>query len=137
MLWVDFDELVEAFDFCSENLHFFIDLEKNKIISIDGMEQDAEKKLEKIRGKRYIEIPRKESKEEFSIMERFIYEIHDSGFELAEKFYEVLEKKNPFRNFKELLKSQGEELEIKWHKFREKEFSDMVINWLYENDFEL
>src|SRR3989344_1338719 len=122
MLWIDFDELVEAFDFCSENLNFFIDLENNKIIFINKMEENVEKKLEKIRGDRYIEIPKNEPKDELNIMESFIYEIHEGGFELAEKCHEALEKKTPFRNFKELLKEQGEELEIKWHKFREKEF---------------
>ena len=137
MLWIDFDELVEAFDFCSENLNFFIDLENNKIIFINKMEENVEKKLEKIRGDRYIEIPKNEPKDELNIMESFIYEIHEGGFELAEKFHEALEKKTPFRNFKELLKEQGEELEIKWHKFREKEFRNNVINWLCQNDFEL
>ena len=137
MLWVDFDELVEAFDFCSENLNFFIDLEKNKIISIDKMEEGAEKELEKTKGKRYIKIPVKESRDEFNIMESFVYEIQEGNFELAEKFHEILERKNPFRDFKELLKNQNEDLEMKWYKFREREFRNNVINWLCQNDFEL
>lgn len=134
---IDFDELVEAFDFCSENLHFFIDLEKEKIVSIDEMEEDAEKKLEKIVGERYIEIPIKDSREEFNVMESFVYETHWENFNLAEKFHDILEKKYPFRNFKELLKAQSEELEMKWYNFRDKELKNRVINWLYENDIEL
>lgn len=137
MLWIDFDELVEAFDFCSENLHFFIDLEKDKILSIDKMQEDAEKECRKIKERKHIEIPIKESKDELNIMESFVYEMQEENFDLADKFHKVLEKKNQFTNFKELIKKQGEELEMKWYKFREKEFRNNVINWLCQNDFEL
>ena len=137
MLWVDFDDLVEAFDFCSGNFHFFIDLEKNKIISIDETEEDAEKMLEKIKKEGHLEIPKKESSEESNIMESFVYEIQEKNFELADKFHEALTKAHPFSNFKELLRSQGEKLEMKWYKFREKEFRNKVINWLCQNELEL
>ena len=127
ILWIDFDELVEAFDFCSENLLFFIDLENNKIISIDQIEEDAEEKLDKINEEKYIKIPKKEPKDEVNIAESFVYEIQEENFELAEKFHEALEKRNPYIRFNELLK----------HRFREKEFRNQVINWLCQNNLEL
>src|SRR3989338_8560963 len=117
ILWIDFDELVEAFDFCSENLLFFIDLENNKIISIDQIEEDAEEKLDKINEEKYIKIPKKEPKDEVNIAESFVYEIQEENFELAEKFHEALEKRNPYIRFNELLKRQGEEFELRWHRF--------------------
>jgi hypothetical protein len=72
--------------------------------------------------------------EDFRIMQSFVFEI--KNFNLAQKFHEALEKRKPFRNFKELL-NQHPELREKWFEHRDKELANEAMNWLCNNDIEL
>ncbi len=132
-LKIDFADLCEAFEMCNVSNHFFIDLEKNEIMSInEEIDDDAEKKLEKINEKKYIVIPERMPNEDFSIMELFIYEIAEKDFQLSDKFYDAIHKSKPFKRFKEMLEEYPE-IKNKWFKFKENDIKNDVINWLFEN----
>jgi hypothetical protein len=130
---IDFGDLCEAFEICNVSNHFFIDLEKNEIISVnEEIDDDSEKKLEEINENKYIIIPERIPNEDFSIMELFIYEIAEKDFQLSDKFHEAIQKSKPFKRFKELL-DEHSELKDKWFKFKENSIKNDVINWLFEN----
>ena len=121
----------------SVSRHFFIDPEKNELIFInDEIDDDVEKKLNEMGKEKYISIPERVPKDDFLILELFVYKIVEDDFNRAEEFYKVLDGKKPFRRFRELLEKYPE-LKEKWFKFRENEIKNEAINWLCENNIVL
>jgi len=71
----------------------------------------------------------------FMIMEMFVYEkIQDT--QIAEKFNQVLERKKPFRNFKDLLFDYPD-LQKQWFTYHREHLKNKTINWLCLNNIEL
>jgi len=134
MLKIDFGQLCEAFELCSLTNHYFIDLEKNELISInEEIDDEPEKKLEEINEEKFLIIPERTSDEDYLIMESFIYKIAEKDFRLSDKFYNAIHKNKPFRRFKEML-DEYPEFKDRWFKFKEKQIKNEVIDWLFENE---
>jgi hypothetical protein len=127
-LTIDFDEILTAFEWSTVDQHYFIDTEKNEIVFISDLaDMDADEKLEEMECDRYIGLPPRIPKDDYMLMELFIYQIHP--FELAEKFHKAIEGAKPFRRFKDLL-SEYPKLEKKWFAFRDEHLKNECINWL-------
>ena len=128
-LTIDFDELVDAFEESDVMHHFFIDMQKNELIYInEAIGDDCEKQLEAMEDERYLMIPPRLPQDNFLIMELFVYEkIQDD--KIAEKFNQVLERKKPFRNFKDLLFDYPD-LRERWFAYHREHLKNETINWL-------
>ena len=98
---------MNAFESCNVINHWFIDKEKNELVNInEEIDDDTEEKLEKIDDEKYITLPGRMPKDDFDIIELFIYNIVEEDFNFADEFYQVLDKPKPFRKFKNLLEKQ-------------------------------
>lgn len=135
-LTIDFEELVDAFEESDVMHHYFIDTQKNELIYInEAVGDDCEKQLEAMENERYLMIPERFPRDNFMIMEMFIYEkIHD--ITIAEKFNQALERKKPFRNFKDLLFDYPN-LREQWFAYHLEHLKNETINWLCNNNIEL
>jgi hypothetical protein len=135
-LTIDFEELADAFEESDLMHHFFIDTQKNELIYVnEAVDDDYEKRLEEMEDDRYLMIPARLPQDNFIIMEIFIYEkIQDT--KIAEKFYQVLEGKKPFRNFKDLLFDYPD-LREQWFAYYHEHLKNETINWLCTSNIEL
>jgi ribosomal protein S27E len=135
-LAIDFEELVEAFEESDVMHHFFIDTKNNELIYInEDLDEDAAEQLEKMEDDRYLMIPPRLPQDNFLIMELFVYEkIQDDT--IAEKFDQALERKKPFRNFKDLLLDYPS-LREQWFIYHHEHLKNETINWLCTNNLEL
>lgn len=133
-LKIPFDEIKDAIKGASFEHHYLIDKKNHKIVFISEVEDDYKKKLEKVDNDNYISIPARMPDDNFNIMQSFVYKIRD--FDLAQKFHEALNRRKPFRNFRELIDKHFE-LRNKWFEHRDKEIANETMNWLYENNIKL
>lgn len=135
---VDFEELIDAFEDSSVIHVYHIDTKKSELIYYNdgiGEPEGVKEKLDSCSDDdRYLYIPPRLPKHSFYVMEMFVYTIED--FDIAEKFYNALERKKPFRNFKELL-HEYPKLSEKWFKYKHNTIKNETINWLCENNIEL
>jgi hypothetical protein len=135
-LAIDFEELVDAFDESDVMHHYFIDAQENELIYInETVGDDCEKRLEAMENERYLMIPERLPRDNLMIMEMFVYEkIHDIN--IAEKFSQALQRKKPFRTFKDLLLDYPS-LREQWFDYHHEHLKNETINWLCNNDIEL
>lgn len=133
---IDFDEIADAFEESDVVHHYFIDTKKNKLIYInEAIDEDYEKRLEEMDDDRYLMIPARLPQDNFMIMKMFVYEkIQDAT--IAEKFNQILERKKPFRNFKDLLLDYPA-LREQWFTYHREHLKNETINWLCINNIEL
>ncbi len=135
---IDFEDLVDVYEDSSVDHVYHIDIKNNEILYYNdglGEPEDVKEKIEScLDDTRYLCIPPRLSQDEFLIMEMFVYTISD--FDIAEKFHNALERRKPFRNFKDLLYDYPK-LREKWFKFKQNTIKNETINWLCENDIEL
>ena len=135
-LTIDFEELVDAFEESDVMHHFFIDTQKNEIIYVnEAVDDDYEKQLDEMDDDRYLMVPARLPRDNFLIMELFVYEkIEDTA--VTEKFDRILEGKKPFRAFKDLLFDYPD-LRAQWFAYKDCHLRNETINWLYNNNIEL
>jgi len=135
-LTIDFEELVDAFEESDVMHHFFIDTQKNELIYInEAVDDDYKKRLEEMEDEKYLMIPTRLSQDNFMIMEIFVYEkIQDT--KIAEKFNQALERKKPFRNFKDILFDHPD-LREQWFTYHREHLKNETINWLCSSNIEL
>ena len=135
---VDFEELIDAFEDSSVSHVYHIDTKKSELIYYNngiGKPEGVKEKLDSCSDDdRYLYIPPRLPKHNFYVMEMFVYSIED--FNVAEKFHDALERKKPFRNFKELL-HEHPKLREKWFEYKRNNIKNETINWLCEHDIEL
>lgn len=131
---IDFEDLVNAFEDSNADKRYFIDIKNNELITVDETSDDAQKRLEKMDDKQYMLFSPRLPEAGLFDMEMFRYEIRD--FSLAEKIHRILKRKDPSKNFKDLL-DKHPELKEKWIKYRYNIIKNETINWLCENDIEL
>ena len=135
---VNFEELIDAFEDSSVSHVYHIDTKKSELIYYNndiGEPEGVKEKLDSCSDDdRYLYIPPRLPKHNFYVMEMFAYTIED--FDIAEKFHAALERKKPFRNFKELL-HEYPKLREKWFEYKHNTIKNETINWLCEHDIEL
>ena len=136
---IEFEELVEAYEDSSVDHVYHIDIKNNEITYYNdaiGEPEIVKEKLDKCSDDdRYLYIPPRLPQDKFSIMETFVYAVI-KDVDIAEKFHNALERKKPFRNFKDLLYDYPE-LREKWFKYKYSTIKNETINWLCENNIEL
>jgi hypothetical protein len=135
-LSIDFEDLVEAFEWSDVMHHYFIDTKENTLIYInEDLDEDAEEQLEKMQDDRYLIIPPRLPQDNFVIMEMFVSEkIQDAS--IAERFNQVLERKKPFKNFKDLLLDYPD-LREQWFAYKDRNLRNETINWLCDANISL
>jgi hypothetical protein len=79
------------------------------------------------KNERYVITPKIESYESYEYMRKFVELVEDK--ELQERLSVALDKKRPFRQFKDALHEDPEE-EKKWFKFKEQEIKKEIVSWL-------
>ncbi len=135
-LKINFEELKDAIEQASYEYHYLIDKKNHKIVFISELEDKYEKKLEEVESDDFISFEPRMPDDDFNIMESFVYKIQEENFELAEKLRKILEQKNQFKHFKEII-SQNLDLREKWFKYKDKELANETMNWLCLKDIEL
>lgn len=133
-LKIPFDELKDAIEQSSVEHHYFIDKKKHQIIFISEYEDNPEAKLEELDNDNFISLPERMPNDDFEIMQSFVYSIGELG--VAQKFEAVLNRKKPFKHFKELLDFHPE-IKEKWFAYRDKELANEAMNWLCINNIEI
>jgi len=137
-LTIDFEELIDVFEDSSDSHVYHIDTKKNEIIYYNddiGEPVGVKEKLDACSDDdRYLYIPSKHPKHNYYIMEMFVYTIEN--FDVAEKFHNALERKKPFRNFKDLL-YEYPEIREKWFEYKRNVIKNETINWLCEKNIAL
>ena len=136
---IDMGELIYAFESCSLELHYFLDIEKSELIFISEystLEEEKEELYEEIESnpERYVGIPEREPREGYEEMVDFVDTVKDEN--LREKLEIALDGKGAFRRFKDVLLNYPEERQ-RWFKFREDKTKERVQEWLKENDLEI
>lgn len=135
---IDFEELVDAFEDSSVIHVYHIDTKKSELIYYNDAVNEPVGVKEKLdacsNDNRYIYIPQRSTQHDFHVMNMFTYNIND--FEIAEEFHDALERKKPFRNFKEML-HEHPKLKEKWFEYKHNTIKNETINWLCEHNIEL
>ena len=116
---IDIQELVDAYEDSSVEHVYHIDTKNNELLYYNegiGEPEEVKNKLDSCSDDdRYIYIPPRFPQDEFFIMETFVYTIKDG--KVAEKFNKALERKKPFRTFKELL-HEHPKLKKEWFEYK-------------------
>ena len=127
-------EITQELD-CGNNCYY--NSKTNEIIAIPDFSQildDEEFKelfrenLTKVNNKKkdFIKIKVPESYKSFKIMERFIEQVTDQNFQL--KMENILQRKNPFQNFKHAIDNSI--FRQKWFDFKQSELEKIVKSQL-------
>ena len=136
---VKLDDLLEAYEFGSSEIDYYIDTKTNKVVlhideAYDGDpgETKLEKKIEKYPD-RFISIPKRESGDEYEWMVEFTESLDDKS--LKENLFIALDGRGAFRRFKNVLLNYPEKRE-EWFKFRDKKMKQEILEWCKENEIE-
>lgn len=134
-LAIDFDELVDAFEESDTDHSFFIDTQTSTMLYFNQAADFDRERLEEMVDERYLMIPTRFPKDDFVIMECFVYEkIQDDA--IAEKFTEAIGRRRPFRHFKDLLFDYPD-LQEQWFAYYREHLKNQAINWLFSHNIEL
>lgn len=142
-LKISFDDIVDAFESSSHEMNYYIDIKNNAIglISdfdpdIDLDDTDADETLEKIESDNssFIMIPPRLPANDAQIIHSFAENLH--GSPLLSEFIDIIFGKKIFKNFRAFLDRHPELIE-KWHKHRENEIRNDIIDWLCLHNIEL
>jgi len=135
---IDFELLVEAYQESDSNHIFYLDTKTAEIINcndLGGEPVDFEKNAEEHeQNPRYIEVPTRESRDDYFIMTLFAYTL--PTLQLAEQFHTVLEQEKPVKHFRQLLHNHPD-VQKKWNEYRYNSLKNEIINWLYDHHLEL
>lgn len=122
----------EIADQISSGMRCFINKTNNEIIILptdeymfDLEEEEEKENLEKINSNEddYLEIEPPSSRRGFEMMESFLDKVTDENF--RSEIIHALEKKGPFRRFKDLVEGDADWAPI-WYKHRDDEYINYV-----------
>ena len=136
---IDMEELIDAFENCSVELRYFLDIERGEIIftpGYTGFEEEKEKFHARIDSnpERYLSIPERGSRKGYDEMADFAATVDDEN--LREKLAIALNGSGAFRRFKDVLLNYPEERQ-RWFEFRDDRAAECVEEWLEKNDLEI
>ncbi len=135
---IDFEVVFDAFAESDLNHIFYLDTETGELIYYNDLVVEPIDFKEKWDGyeenPRYIGFPTRDSRDDFFIMESFVYTL--PTLQLAEQFHDALEQEKPFRHFRKLLHDYPD-LQKKWDEYHHNSLKNEVINWLYNHNIEL
>lgn len=122
------EELIDSYDMSDIERPAFLDLYTGEVVfddeqisGIPGIDWDDEESDE-----RYEPLPEQDSREEYQWMEDFTYQLKDENRQKA--LFNALNRRKPFRNFKDAVLNQG--VREEWFEFRDKMIEKEIISWL-------
>ncbi|MFH1431914.1 MAG: UPF0158 family protein [archaeon] len=132
---IGFDEIMTAFEFASNEMHYFIDIKNNAIIHISSRGAGSDLELEKMKNDsdNFIPIPVRNPKEDIGDILLF-----ESGLPppKSKTLVSILFGPKPLNRFRELI-SKDSKLMEKWYAHREKELKNNAMDFLCIKDIEL
>jgi hypothetical protein len=148
---VRLDDVIEAFELCSEERKYYFNTITNEVISIgeeemgiaedyddDGLENYPEWQQDEIEAAigiienwdNYLELPTRFEINEYDIMVEFCDSIDNN--KIGSLLYEALEGKGAFRRFKDSVIRYN--VEKKWYDFRDAVFKKIALEWCEKNN---
>ena len=91
---------------------------------------EADRILEDDEG-RYIALPSRFDIDEYQMMEKFALSVDEK---ISSRIFAALKGKGAFRRFKNMVARFG--IEQEWHRFRDKKYKELSIDWCESNDIE-
>ncbi|MCC7205825.1 MAG: hypothetical protein IT323_00870 [Anaerolineae bacterium] len=123
---VDMQDLYQAFEFSSDEVEHYLDVETGAILMV--MEGFADVEPEDIEfNPRYIEIPAQSSHEGYQEMVDFIDTVRDAT--MREKLEIAIDGPGAFSRFRNVL-SRYPDVQERWDKFKEKRLKARIREWL-------
>ena len=144
------DDLIDALDQQTIELHGYYDMEEGKFIHISdydfltvgydefnpimSWQVERVKFDEEVRSNsdRYLQLPNEFNRNEFEIMESFIRTIPYE--QISETLLEKIRGRGAFRRFRHAL--HHFKLEPEWDEFKKKELKRIAIEWCHKNQFD-
>lgn len=149
-LKVKLSDIIEGFDFQSDNLDVYLNMKTGEVIYIEDelyflvnsdrdlssypeWQQESIKVAKKVMHEDYFEpFPSKYEINEYKIMESFS---HSRKPEIKERLLRAINGRGAFRRFKDEIFELG--IRDDWFKYRKKQFKVIAINWSKTLDFEI
>ena len=138
MKTVPLKQIIDAIETASDEQNLYLDVETMSIVSLpqfdDGIGMDHESLADRIEtgiNIRYFRLPRKFDIHEYSIMERFIYDLPTGS--TRDDLAGCIHGKGAFRRFKDSIRYHG--IEQDWYNYRNSAFREIAIEWCESNRF--
>jgi Uncharacterised protein family (UPF0158) len=134
---LDVDELIAAME--DQNATWFFDKQKGELVfdhpdldekmremmDIDQLEENPE---------RFVKVERVHPSDGFHIMQDFVETVTDE--KIAEALNTALEKRHPFRQFKDTLHNYSDEL-TRWYAYHEARLKEVAEAWIEAEGLEI
>ncbi len=133
------NQLIDAFQCCSLNRLYFLDLKKKELVSyarnLDAVEEEQLKKDVENNPSNFLNIPSKDSTEGFHLMESFIHEIgeHQGQTKAAEVLSSAIQHSKPFQSFNEVILNYPK-IREQWFGFEREVYKEIVLDWVCGNN---
>jgi len=127
--------LVESYDMNEIDMPAFLDLHTGQIVVDD--EAISDEKIidwdDEESDERYIALPEKDSREEFEWMEEFTHILSHEKKQNA--LFKALNRKKPFRNFKDEIIDQ--DVRQEWFVYHDIKVRELMFDWLISNEISI
>jgi hypothetical protein len=135
---IDWGELGMALDSGDGMTRWLLDRDTGELIGLcewDEMEEEEEIRAAIDAGEdgRYLEVPSRSSHEGFRAMEDFARSLDDDR--IRERLFDALDRRRPFRAFKDALEAFPEVRE-RWFEFEEESLRRYALEWLQSEGIE-
>jgi hypothetical protein len=132
MIKLDLNKVASDFETISSDTHLFYNTKTGEFEFYGNFMDNENTDSEKYEDDEWIAAPRQSSDRDYDIMEAFVESVSDK---LVSEFLGLtLQKRNPFRLFKDALLRVG--LRDEWFAFRHKAFVKIAREWCIEHDIE-
>lgn len=134
---INVDELIVAME--DQNATWYFDRQKGELV-FDHSDLDDEMRhmmgLDQLEQtpERFVEVERVHSSESFRIMQDFVETVEDE--KIVEALATALEKRRPFRQFKDALHNYPDEL-TRWYAYHEMRLKEIAEAWLEAERLEI
>jgi hypothetical protein len=136
VLTIRADELIMAFEDNNPDAQHFFDRQTGEVLSIftDLADEEEQQELLDADPDRYVRLDPVPSWVGYEIMSDFLETLPES--KVRRELSQALERKRPFRRFKDVLLNYPE-VEEDWFRFHEQAFIKIIQEWLDVNDLEV
>ena len=132
--------IVDAIEMANDEWNQYLDIEKMEVVSLpeypfggeyDEEDQELADLIDEEWNKRFFPLPSQYDIHEYSIMERFIWDLPNER--VQEGLASAIRGKGAFRRFKDRLYQYG--LEQAWYQYQERAYRNIAIEWCEEHGF--
>ncbi|MBN2521309.1 MAG: hypothetical protein JXB17_12425 [Bacteroidales bacterium] len=133
-------EIAFAMQMNSYDLSNYLKIDTLEVVFITDPFYNDDENIQKVKEdidnnpENYLYIEPVGSNEAFRLMADFSENIED--MKLQNKLFQVLNKRRPFANFKNILQYYPEYLQ-KWYKYRNEYYENLAKEWLEENNIKI